>query len=159
GDADFFRFVAPAADALTVSLDGADGASVQVFDGGGTQIASAYPPSAPLTGFHLAPGQTYFVVVFDYSGTPGPYHLTFRPAADDFGNDFGTAQEIVLSPTGEGAVAGTVDYPGDVDVFRFVAGSAAVRVRQTAAPGSGLDSSLSAFDADGSSLASDDEFG
>src|SRR5262245_48673463 len=40
---------------------------------------------------------------------------------DDFGNTFADAQSITLSAIGGGSQQGTIDYVGDVDVFRFVA--------------------------------------
>src|SRR5215472_17253407 len=49
---------------------------------------------------------------------------------DDFGNDFGAAQQVALDGQGRGTQPGVIDYAGDVDVFRFIApltGAMAVR--------------------------------
>src|SRR5262245_22477174 len=80
---------------------------------------------------------------------------------DDFGNTFADAQSITLSAIGGGSQQGTIDYVGDVDVFRFVAPlSGRMTIHQDSVPNPGpLDDLLSVYDATQTLLASNDNTG
>src|SRR5262245_11958520 len=76
---------------------------------------------------------------------------------DDFGNTLADAHLLSLSALGAGSQKGVIDYGGDVDVFRFVAplaGRMTIHL-DAVAPGV-LDPILSAYDAAGVQLASND---
>src|SRR5262245_52899487 len=80
---------------------------------------------------------------------------------DDFGNTFADAQSITLSAIGGGSQKGSIDYPDDVDVFRFVAPlSGRMTIHQDSVPNPGPpDCLLSVYDAAQTLLASNDNTG
>src|SRR5262245_8400553 len=80
---------------------------------------------------------------------------------DDFGNTFAEAHALALSAIGATTQNGTIDYPGDVDVFRFVAPlSGRMMIHQDVAPSPiFLDPFLSVYDATQTLLASNDNTG
>src|SRR5262249_29216602 len=66
---------------------------------------------------------------------------------DDFGNSFTDAQPITLADDGSGSQVGTIELPGDVDWFQFVAPlTGTLAIRQDAAVGSDLNSVVTVFD-------------
>jgi hypothetical protein len=80
---------------------------------------------------------------------------------DDFGNTFADARSITLSAIGAGNQNGAIDYPGDVDLFRFVAPlSGRVTIHQDATPSPVyVDPLLSVYDSSQTLLASNDNTG
>src|SRR5438270_13872182 len=66
---------------------------------------------------------------------------------DDFGNTFAQAAPVALDASGSGTQAGSIDYFGDLDMFQFAAPvTGGMTVQLQAAPGSNLDTILTAFD-------------
>lgn len=100
GDMDLFAFTTTVTGRTTVRVDGGAGLDQVV---------------------HLltTPGQTFAVQVFDRDNRTGAYVLTITSIADDFPD--GAVFPIVLDDTGAGNQKGSINYAGDVDVFRFTA--------------------------------------
>jgi hypothetical protein len=136
GDEDFFSFTAAVSGNITILLTASSTGSldpfVTVFDSSGTVIVSdddSGPGLDSQASFVATAGQTYFVsaaaspIAFPGEETGG-YDLTIRTA---FGADvdslfvFDPDKEVVLSPAGAGALAGTLEISFDDDVFWFVA--------------------------------------
>ena len=65
----------------------------------------------------------------------GDYLLSLTTQPDDYGNDVASARAVELS-TAPTRVVGTIEYPGDVDMFQFVATTrATLTLEQTMSPG------------------------
>ncbi|MCI0464350.1 MAG: PPC domain-containing protein, partial [Gemmataceae bacterium] len=102
--------------------------------------------------FDVDLGRTYYVQVaassyYSSFTRTGPYTLLFDPG-DDFGDQFTTAHFLTLERGGSGRQLGTIHYPGDIDLFWFVAPlTGTLRVHQTSASGNAPDSDLAVFDA------------
>jgi hypothetical protein len=110
--------------------------------------------------FSVVAGRTYFVLATASFGSTGAYLVSLTPAPDDFGDDFDQAAPLVLSADGSGSQAGSIEMPGDVDIFQFVA---PITGRFTATPnaaeGSALSPSLTVFDGNRNPLAVNDAGG
>src|SRR5262249_17971337 len=64
------------------------------------------------------------------------------------------AHAIALGPDGSGTQSGSLEVPGDADVFRFTASiSGRLAIRPEAAPGAGFDLNLTLLGAAGDQLA------
>jgi hypothetical protein len=174
GDVDVFRVVAPAAGTLLARQDPTAGSTLQailsVFDGSGRLIATDFDSSV-LRGrsgsalqWDVEAGREYVIQAAGFRGTIGGYDLSVfagdptTQAADDFGAGLTAAPLIRLDANGSGGQAGTIDTPGDVDAFRFVApATGLLRVGLEAVPGSRLDPFLFGFDDSGSPLGQNDD--
>ena len=163
---DVFRFTAASSTALAVRLDPADGSvsvpTLTVRDSSGNVVVTAAPggsSSGTRAVLDLLQGQTYYVQLSS-AGSAGYVRLTLQPYADDFGNSIADAAPLQLSSSGSDSRTGTLEVPGDVDFFRFVAPlTGNLILRQDATPGSSLDSYLTVFDATGKQIALDDDSG
>ncbi|HEX8203544.1 MAG TPA: hypothetical protein VF590_23920, partial [Isosphaeraceae bacterium] len=168
GDADVFRLVAPVTGPLRIRQEWTAGSELDSFlfayDDQRRLIASndddgRLPDAAVVV--NAARGQVIYVRATSSERNPGPsrrqtgaFRLVVAPLADDVGNTFPEARAIEA----EGTTTGTIEAPGDVDLFEFVApetGRLAIRLR--AAPGSGLDPVLVAFDDGRNEIARDDD--
>jgi formylmethanofuran dehydrogenase subunit C len=131
GDVDFFRYVAPVAQEVTVTQQATDGTSLNsfltVFDSAGNQVAVSnnYGFGDAQVLFHVEGGQTYYLEAQGgwppYLSSTGDYILTITPNKEDIGSTPGTAAVITLSPSNTAQVAATIKYAGDVEVFEFTA--------------------------------------
>ena len=109
-------------------------------------------------------GDTYYIRAAGTGDTTGGYHLTVTSdPTDDCGNTFDNAKELRLWSRRGSASAharGTVNYAGDVDMMAFVAAeSGLVTITQQGwgrGRNPGLTGQVSAYDADGNLLATDD---
>ena len=109
-------------------------------------------------------GDTYYIRAAGTGDTTGGYHLTVTSdPTDDCGNTFDNAKELRLWSHRGSASAharGTVNYAGDVDMMAFVATeSGLVTITQQGwgrGRNPGLTGQVSAYDADGNLLATDD---
>ncbi|HXG12711.1 MAG TPA: proprotein convertase P-domain-containing protein [Gemmataceae bacterium] len=165
GDVDFFRFVAPLTGTLTVGLGAAAGSGLDPYLAAYDRPEASAPlaeddDSGPgldsLLQLSVVAGRTYYLRAGAFGETVGGYTLALAP--DDFGDDFDMAEPIELRPDGSGSQTGAIGVPGDGDIFRFVAPvTGLLTVRQEAAPGSGLDSLLTAFDSAQAQLARNDD--
>jgi hypothetical protein len=154
GDADVFRVVATDSGVLSVRLalpDNDLSGRLAAFDADGLPVPNVGRSNLGPTqaSFSVSRGQTYYVRVDAPGGETGPYRLLFQTAADDFGNTFADAAMLVLDGAGAAEQHGGIDFPGDVDAFRFVAPTTGqVTVQLPADAGSPtLVGALSAFDA------------
>lgn len=129
-DADAFVFNSPARGIGRVTLDRPLNstlvARVIVFDGTLTQIAnSVTSTTGPLNlQFNAQAGGQYFVYVISEANTTGSYTLNFNmpPYADDHADEMDYTNATTLDLVdylGAGEDAGSIENPGDVDVFRF----------------------------------------
>jgi hypothetical protein len=130
GEAELFRVMAPRTGQMIIQLAGIDvvpGLTLLVFDSTGAEIPTVSYGVDDLTQFSVSAGQTYLLQAVLPSGDAdtGQFTLTFQivppPPADGFGSTFQDAHEISLDASGSGRQSGTVEAPGDVDMFRFVA--------------------------------------
>jgi hypothetical protein len=84
--------------------------------------------------------------------------LPMASVAYDYGSSLSQATPLTLAANGSASLTGHIDQPGDVDWFSFVPPkSGRVAIRESAAPGSSLDSYLSAYNARQSLLARNDD--
>ena len=167
GDVDVFQFTAPVTGQVAVIHQaggdlGLDGV-VTVFDAQKNPIVSDDPSLSYLglanpSGFRVEAGQTYYVKVGAGDSTStGGYTLTLATQPDDFGNSFSDAQPLALSATGPTAQAGRIDYPGDVDMFRFTAPiTGEMTIGHQADGDPGFAGVVTVFDAGEKAIASDD---
>ena len=107
-------------------------------------------------GFWVAEGQEYILRASGVGKTTGTFALTISTrAVDDYGNTTNAAGSLALNSSGAGSISGTVNYAGDVDVFRLVATqSGNMRATMTAGAGSALYTVLSLLDSNGNVLTS-----
>jgi hypothetical protein len=115
GDIDLFSFTATVTGRTTVRVDGGAGLNQVV---------------------HLltTPGQSYAVRVFDADNFTGVYALTITSIADDFPDS--VVVPVALDDTGSGNRKGSINYAGDVDVYRFTATrTGTMTVRMQGRPG------------------------
>src|SRR5262249_42629515 len=85
------------------------------------------------------------------------YIVTLESYQDDAANRPAEAADLTPGATGSGTQAGSVEVPGDVDVFRYTpTRSGGLTVQLSAAPGSRLDSYLTVLDANGQTPAQND---
>jgi hypothetical protein len=173
GETDYFQFVAPATGGLTLREDPAAGGGLDtmltVFDSAGNQIGfndHFNGTTSSLVQTNVAAGQTYFAEVAGFQLSTGGYALSFStagPFSDGLGNTFADAPKIQLSDKNFGTFGGQVGalfYPGDTDLYEFVApATGGLTVMQSTSPGSSLNSFVSAFDATGKPIGSNDDFG
>jgi hypothetical protein len=98
GDADLFAFTAAVTGRAFVRVDGGAISSQELH-------------------IDTVPGQTYGILVSDAGGHTGPYVLTI----DSFADDFPDAKVFAIDLSKTSTQSGTINYPGDVDNFRFTA--------------------------------------
>src|SRR5262249_38573126 len=95
----------------------------------------------------ITAGATYYIEAAGAGSSAGAYTLTLAPVVDDFPNDFNHAFPIPLGADDTATQPGTIDLPGDADVFTFTASATGpLVIRQERAPGSTVDSNLSVYD-------------
>jgi hypothetical protein len=166
-DVDVFAYVATADGTFSIRESAAGGSSLDsvltVFDSSGTQIArnDDDPAGGTLNSrvvVDLVAGDTYYIQAGAYSSSTGAYVVSVAPVSDDFGNTIDTAHALTVAADGSATQAGTIDYGGDVDMFSYVATTSGFfTVRQSAAPGSAVDSAVTVYDSSGSYLAYSDD--
>ncbi len=106
--------------------------------------------------FPVAAGQTYVIRAGGFGSSTGPFLLSFTP--DAAGDTPQTATPLDLSPDGSLQQSGTIEAPGEVDDYSFVAPiTGEMTVQQDAAPGSLLDSRLTILDSSRNLIAFDDD--
>jgi hypothetical protein len=109
---------------------------------------------------NVTAGSTYYVKAAAYGSSSGAYTLQFSTTGDDFGNGFASAAALTLAANGTGSQSGRIDWAGDGDVFSFVAPvTGKMAITQSAASGSGLDSTVYAYNSGQSLLAQNDDNG
>ncbi|HRJ48883.1 MAG: hypothetical protein KF787_00785 [Phycisphaeraceae bacterium] len=129
-DVDFFTFNSPARGIGRISLTRPIGsplvARLVVFDGTGNQVVNTTTPlSGPLNvQFNAPAGAQFFAAVVSEANTVGSYTLAFTmpPYADDHADDLdisGATTIKLFDYLGSGEAAGSIENPGDVDLFRF----------------------------------------
>jgi hypothetical protein len=153
GDADMFRFVAPVAGPLMIrqesTADSGLDSFLLVYDDQRRLIADnddTGPLADAAVVISVARDQVIYVRATSSARQPGPlrhetgaYRLVVTSLADDFDEARANVAEV---PT-----AGTIEVPGDMDLFEFVApATGRLPVLLQAAPGSGLVPVLVAFD-------------
>lgn len=129
-DADGFVFNSPARGIGKITLSRPVGttlvARIIVFDASFTQVVNTTTAtSGDLTvQFNAQPGAQFYAFVLSEASTTGAYTLNFNmpPFADDHADetDLTDATTINLFDyLGTGETTGSIENPGDVDVFRF----------------------------------------
>jgi hypothetical protein len=103
--------------------------NLTIYDGGKLPISPV--GEGRFREFMVTSGNTYSVRVTAHPFPPlgaqktGAFALSVRTEAiqpDDYGNDFNTAHEVLLSPTGTATVSGRIETLTDQDFFRVKAG-------------------------------------
>jgi hypothetical protein len=155
GDANYYLFQVPLPGAITIHQDAAPGSSLDsflaVFDGTGHLIASSDDSGGTVNStvtFEAATYQSalggadappFFVRAAGFDTSTGAYRLTISTVA---------YQPVLLNSAGAGSLGGSLTAPGAVDLYRFVAPmTGTMTVSAQAAPGSSLESGLTALDA------------
>ncbi len=154
------RFSDPKAKAKILSMGSAAVPDKNPEKVGDTQLVAevTVPPAEPLPGG--IPRKPLTVIVVTASGETKPHEILVEPnlpvLMEKEPNDgFRQAQSVPVPV----AVEGVIERPRDVDVFRFE-GRAGQRVQLeilAARYGSGLDSILTVYDAEGREVASNDD--
>jgi hypothetical protein len=171
-DVDVFKITAPRTVRVTIADNAGQNTQaletfLSVYNAAGDLIgqdgAGGSRPNSQVT-IDLIRGRTYYIQAAAspraFLGTTGPYTLTIAPRADDFGHDFATALPIPLNPDGSGSQGGSIEVPRDADYFQFVAPfTGLLTVRQSALPGSALNSFLSVYDDTQALLGQNDDLG
>ena len=175
GDADLYSFLAPYTGTITIRQDAPSAGTLAdkyspsksildslltVFDGTQTQIAQDDDDIADnslnsIVTVSIVAGQTYYVGAAGYGTSTGRYELLFN---DDVPNDFADASLITVdSKLLSATVFGTIEVPGDVDMYRFVAPvTGPIAVTEQAVGNSQLDSYLFLYDDSQTLIASND---
>jgi hypothetical protein len=129
-DIDRFVFNSPARGIGRVTLSRPTGsplvARVIVYDSSFTEVVNTTTPTnGDLTvQFSVLPGEQYVISVNSEANTTGTYTLAFNlpPFADDHADetDISLATTLTLFDyLGSGETNGSIENPGDIDVFRF----------------------------------------
>jgi hypothetical protein len=157
-DVNLYSFVAPVSGLMSVHQDATSDSSLDsvltIFDATSHQIVSNddTPYSFSLDSFvqfHVDAGQTYYVQSAAFQDSTGAYELTFNTLS---------AQRIILSTDGFGSQSGSITAPGDLNLYSFVAPvTGSMIIHQDAALQSNLDSVLTAFDANQTQIAFNDD--
>ncbi|HJT75964.1 MAG TPA: PPC domain-containing protein, partial [Gemmataceae bacterium] len=157
-DVNFFQFTAPFTGGVEVRLQALPGSGLDGLlfafdnqlapDGTAQHNLLAHDRGGDVVlPLAVQKGQTYFVEAAGAAGSTGDYALSLTPVPDDFGNDFNHAETLQLDATDAGSQAGSVEVPGDVDLFRFVAPTSGLLTVTLGPTGdSALAPVLSAFD-------------
>ena len=162
GDIDFFRFQAEQGESYQidvalgtlddsiVELYDADGSFLDTNDDYGDTLASRLSWNAPSS------GERYVLVWGAYTSSRGTYTLTvsLSDVIDDHANSEGDATVAAVGADVEGAL----DYDGDIDYFRFQA-EQGQSYQIDVALGTLDDSIVELYDADGSFLDTNDDYG
>lgn len=129
-DADLFQFISPSRGEVDIHLERGVGSSligeVTVYDAGLNIVARKTALSngiADLT-INSLPGERFFIQVTSSASTTGAYRVTLSGLGfDDDHADFGqfsTATPLApLDFIGHSGATGSVEVPGDTDVFSF----------------------------------------
>jgi hypothetical protein len=165
GSTAVYSFVAPDSETFVLRQDAAPGSSLDsfltVFDATGNPIASNDDSGGTLNSLvalNATAGQTYYVQAAGFGASTGAYVLSIAPFVDDFGNAPATAHVITLDATGAGTQTGSIEIPGNVDLFKFTAPiTGPLAIRQFAADTSNLDSLLIVLDSSLNTIASNDD--
>jgi subtilisin family serine protease len=187
-DVDLFSIVLEAGQSLDAAVRArADGSSLdsylRLFNADGRQLAANDDFGGSLDSqltFVAGAAGTYYVGVSGYgnsayspvdasgtrSGSTGPYQVTFNRSSpplepNDTLADATVADSAVGSESFEGVIGDGAYGAADVDLFRVTLGAGQALTADVAArtEGSGLDSYLRLFDADGRQLAANDDSG
>jgi hypothetical protein len=157
---DQYRFTAPVTttlspltNALVVrEVPGTSGstfpASLTLYNANQQPLTSLYPnPSGSYVSRVVIPvtaGSVYYAKATGLSGGTGPYQLQI--CVDDVGDTFAQAATLNLPSNGSGSQNGMIDYPGDVDFYKFTAPATGnMGIQQVARQVSGQVSSLNSF--------------
>ena len=165
GDVDVFRFVTAQAGRLDVAVNtipppgSAAGLRSQlaVLDASGALVAGAIDSGNQSSFVQLdaTQGQEYFVMVgaaedAEADRASGEYSLIVSAGKvpdDDFGDTLNSAATLVMDEAGRGSQFGTIDQPGEVDVFSFQAPfTGQLEIALNAFPASTLDGELTVLD-------------
>jgi hypothetical protein len=126
GEVDTFKFTAPITGLMTIELSPSPGTPyaypqrLDVFDESQNLIAhSTTPAYFESSSIRVVQGNNYFVEVGTNPYDIGSYLLNFSP--DDFGNTFADAHTVTLNSLGSGSQMGSIELPGDTDMFKFTA--------------------------------------
>lgn len=130
-DSDLFSFISPARGPLAIHLERNGGgliADVAVFDAGLGLVASRTALSSGIADLtiNVTPGERFFIQITGSAGTQGGYRLSldgldFTDDHADFGQ-FSTATPMAaLDFIGRSTAAGSIEVPGDTDIFSFIA--------------------------------------
>jgi hypothetical protein len=164
GSEHVYRIVAPAAGTLVVEQDPAEGARLDgllfAYDGDHKEVARNAPEEDKRVGqiqFPVSKDKTYYLKVGAAGQAAGAYRLSLTTVTAP-GSSFATALHVRLSRTGLGTQAWNLARADEEHFFRFESPvTGPLTVRQAAAPGSGLDSHLFAFDAEQKPLDDNDD--
>jgi hypothetical protein len=168
GDADFFRFVAPASGLLTVHQDAAPGSTLNPFlsayDVAQTLITTSGNGKGAQTSvvhFPVTAGQTYFLKAATFVPiSSGAYTLSFDTTPQP-STSFTSPVALPLDSTDAGSAIGEVASGGAATIYAFVAHqSGALTIRQFGDPNAAgpLTTSLSVYDATQTLLAMNNHF-
>ncbi|MFN7022112.1 MAG: CAP domain-containing protein [Phycisphaerales bacterium] len=154
GDTDLFRFTATRTGVTRISLmnpGGASSAAMRVYNSSQTQIAVGTASDGSLSALvTLTEGQTYYLLAESLNpASVGQYliDLVGPGPVDDHADagEWSGATVIQLSGDGAGAGSGTLEVPGDTDLFRFTAGGSGLVTLTVASPSSAFAASITAF--------------
>ncbi|MFC1736703.1 pre-peptidase C-terminal domain-containing protein, partial [Candidatus Hydrogenedentota bacterium] len=149
-DVDYFKFDAQAGD-YAIETGGATDTKIYLYDTDGVTELSSDSDSglgslSQLFWSCATTGTYYIKVRHDYYDATGDYTLAVRSIVDDHGNTHETATPVTV---GGSAMPGSIDIPGDVDFFSFVARKDFL---YTIERGGSFDMILVLYDTDGTTM-------
>jgi hypothetical protein len=124
-----YKFVAQASGTMTFDMAATAGgidSFLEIVDANGKTIGSnndvARGTLNSQVKLAVTAGKSYFVLAESYKQTKGAYNLTWTSdLTDDFRNINGDAQSLEMNSNAD-SVTGTINYSGDVDVFKVLPG-------------------------------------
>jgi hypothetical protein len=164
GDRDVFQIQVSEQGTISLDLVAVDGTLdtyLRVYDASGTLLGfdddSGLGTDSQLS-LSLQPGVYYISAGSFQDAATGSYHLNGSIAQDDHSDTTLGATPVTLNSIEAGSIGGLIGWPGDRDVFQFVASqSGHVSIAMQATSGN-LDPMLAAFNNRGRLLAMNDDF-
>ncbi len=155
-----YQFTAPARGTMYIDMSSPDGSldpMLKLLNSRGRRVRindnASHDTLDSLIKVRVRAGQTYYLVA-DGKGVQGSYRVRFvSQAVDDYGNTAAEAQTITLSSRNRASIGGTINYVGDVDMFRLAATRTGTLSLSMAARRSMVDPEITVLDADGNELA------
>ena len=160
-DTDYFRFVLPARDTVTMESSGELDTIGTLFEASGSRIVQD-DDGAGYPNFRIQrtlDAGTYYVRVHSYQTATGRYTLHLRTGDDgggggDGGDDHGNTRSAATLVALPSTTSGVIDPGNDTDYFRIVLSAKGTVVMESSGE---LDTIGTLFDASGSRIVQDDD--
>ncbi len=157
---DVYHFVTPARGTMYIDMSSPEGAldpMLKLLNYRGRRVRvndnASQNTQDSLIRIKVRSGQNYYLVA-DGKGAQGAYRVRFTSdPADDYGNTIATAKTVTLSRRGTASVSGTINYDGDLDMFKLTPAKSGMLSLSITARKSPVDPELAVFDAGGNELA------